>query len=220
MSEDQKIIITEKYGPNCIQSNMQKRPYLRKPEGFVEIYSADKDGNSEQLIGKSNLVVYSGREWLISRAFNIQNPYIDSSNAEAIYWIGIGNGGCEISNPLMPVPPANDNTGLNSEIAFTSSASPDYGDYRVGSGYYKKILDAITFEQDTPNDNKYLIAKVNATISSGDAVGYAINEAALFTAMSGSGGWSGPFHLFSRVTFASIVKIVDVRLIFYWYIYV
>ena len=220
MSEDQKIIITEKYGPNCIQSNMQKRPYLRKPEGFVEVYSADEDGNSKQLVGKSNLVLYSGREWLLSRAFNMQNPYIDSSNAEAIYCIGIGNGGCELLNPLAAVPPTNDDTSLQSEIVFTSTPSPLYGDYRAGVGYYKKVLDSCTFEQDAPNNNRYLVAKVSATIGTGDAIGYSINEAGLFTAMSGSGGWDGPFHLFARVTFASIVKVMERRLIFYWYIFV
>lgn len=220
MSEDQKIIITETYGSKCIDSKIIKRSSARKPEGYVEVYSVDDENNIKQLVGKSNLVVYSGREWLISRAFNIQNPHIDSSNAEALYWIGIGSGGCEIANPLIPVPPTNDDSGLNSEVAFTSTPSPLYGDLRMGYGYYKKLIDGVTFERDTANNNKYLIAKVDATIGSGDGIGYAINEAGLFTAESGSGGWNGPFHLFARVTFSSIVKTSERRLIFNWYIFV
>lgn len=188
-------------------------------KGFVEVYEL-LDARKEQLIGKSNLVVYMGREWLISRIFNSQNPNIDSSNGEAIYWIGVGSGGCELANPLIPVPPTNDDTGLNSEIVFTSVNSPYYGDYRAGYGYYKKVLDGITYQQDSGNNNKYLIARINATVGAGDAVGCTVNEAALFTAMSGSGGWNGPFHMFARVTFASIVKTSERRLIFYWYIFV
>lgn len=219
MSDAYEIVIKENYGASCLVDKECKDSTPRKPQGFVEVYEVNENGEQSQLVGKSNLVVYMGREWLASRAFNTRNLAIDSSNEEAIYWIGIGSGGAEPLNPLIPIPPNNDNTSLNSEVMLTTTSSPYYGDLR-GGGYYKKVLDSVTFEQDIANSNKYLIAKVAATIGSGDAEGSTINEAGLFTAMSGSGGWNGPFHLFARVTFSSIVKTTERRLIFVWYIYV
>ena len=81
-------------------------------------------------------------------------------------------------------------------------------------------FDQIEFERDPLNDDKWLILKVTVTIGVDDANGSQISEAGLFTAESSAGGWAGDFFLFARVTFSSIVKTSDRRLVFVWYLYV
>jgi len=86
-------------------------------------------------------------------------------------------------------------------------------------GYYKIPFDGITFEQDSLNDDKWLVIKIMITVGVDDANGKQLSEAGLYTAESSSGGYGGPFTLFARVTYPSIVKTVDRRLIYCWYLF-
>ena len=62
--------------------------------------------------------------------------------------------------------------------------------------------------------------KITTTIGIDDANGEQLSEAGLFSAASRVGAYSGQFSLFARVTFPSLVKSSDRRLIFVWYLYV
>ena len=62
--KDTEIRITEIYGDKCFVDKFQEGGGgKRRPEGMVEIYEEDEDGN-KRLVRKSNLVVYIGRETL------------------------------------------------------------------------------------------------------------------------------------------------------------
>jgi hypothetical protein len=88
-------------------------------------------------------------------------------------------------------------------------------------GYYKIPFDLPPeFEQDSLNDDKWLVLKIVTTVGASYANDKQLSEAGLYTAESSNGGYSGQFTLFSRVTFPSIVKTSDRRLIFTWYLYV
>ena len=211
------VNIDDNYGSSCIQDSVNGVDNkARKPEGYVEIFSIDKDGK-KQKVGKSNLVLFTGREWIASRICNIKNPGIDQDETEYINWFGLGNGGTPAGDPLNPNVPVNTDTDLSSEIPLHATDT-SCADERSGQ-FYKHPFDSIEFQQDALNDDSWLILKVTTTISVDHANGYNLNEAGLFTSNSNVGGSGGPFNIFSIVTFPSIVKDDTRQLVFYWYLY-
>lgn len=219
-----EIIIKEHYGEQCLCDSVNRRTEeVRSPKGFVEIYDVLDDG-TKKLIGKNNLVLYMGREWLASRAFNLANPYISPSQSEFLSWFGLGDGGVIPGDPFNPSPPVITQTDLSSRVMInpTDASCADYHVIEPGyleAGYYKKPFEGIEYEIDSLNNDKYLIVKVTIAIASTDANDKQLSEAALFTSESNVGSYTGPFHIFARVTFPSIVKTSDRRLIFAWFLY-
>lgn len=212
------VNINDKFGDACFKDSVSSKevPTSRKPEGFVEIYETLPDGKLK-LIGKNNLVVYVGREWVASRIFNLENTNISPDEDEWINWFGVGSGGAPAGDPLNPTTPISTDTGLSTEVPFNSSGAT-YADLR-GSDYYKHPFDIIEFQQDPSNDNTWLIAKVTTTVDTDDCNGYNLNEAGLFTSSSTAPAYGGPFNLFSKVTFPTIVKDATRQLVFMWYLY-
>lgn len=224
-----EVIAKDYYGNECLadRCNMGNQPVVRKtPHGYVEIYEVEENGK-KKLVGKSNLVLYHGREMLAQRLVNISNnPNVTPTKDEFITWFGLGNGGVILGDPLNPSPPVLTDTQLTSEMMITATDS-SAADYHVltepgydKTGYYKIPFDEVEFEQDELNDDKWLILKIQITVGSAYANGEQISEAGLFSAESALGGYTGQFSLFARVTFPSIVKTADRRLIFSWYLYV
>jgi hypothetical protein len=194
----------------------------RKPiQGIVEVYETDENGN-KQLVRKSNLVVYKGREWAAVRLTNIANPAITPDSTAFICWFGVGSGGVAGADPFDPLPPANQDDDLViDEMLHVNDAT--LGDYRIAvPGYFKTRFDSVNFEQDIYNDNRYLVIKFVATVGTSYANGSEINEAGLFAAGSNTPGpgSTGPFYMFARVTFPTILKNALRTLTFVWYIYV
>jgi len=205
-----------------------KQKKKRQPiQGKVEIYETDEHGN-KQLVRKSNLVVYKGREFAAFRLTNVADPtHVADSTAyisSAIYWFGVGSGGVAGLDPFDPLPPNNQDADLAIDSILTAAAVTGLeGDYRAGvPGYFKTLFDSVNFEQDIYNDNKYLVIKFVATVGEALANGEQLNEAGLFASPSNTPGITstGPFFLFARVTFPTILKNALRRLTFVWYIYV
>jgi hypothetical protein len=226
-----EYIIKDFYGDKCLGDAVRDgvSRVSQKPQGFVEVYEVEKTGE-KKLIGRHNLVLYQGREWLIQRMMNIDNPAVTSTKDEWINWFGLGDGGVLPADPIDPIPPVLTDTELYSNIMINASdsSSADYWNVvdadHPDIGYYKHPLDDVEFEQDALNDDNWLVAKITVTIGIDDANGNQLSEAGLFTASSDSGGYSidgsGNFTLFARTTFPSIIKTSDRRLIFRWYLYV
>ena len=213
------------YGDTCLSDGINsRRTGDRKPQGFVEIYEVGDDGK-KKLIGKSNLVVYQGREWLVQRIMNLNHSNVSSTKDEWINWFGLGNGGVLAADPLDPIPPTLTDTDLQSRVMInaTDATAADYHVVSAGypeEGFYKIAFDSVEFEQDPLNDDKWLVTKITVTVGVDDANDKELSEAGLFTSDSTSGGHTGPFYLFARVTFPSIVKTSDRRLVFSWFLYV
>ena len=214
----------DKYGDSCFKDSVNgKQSSERKPQGYVEIYEVDKDGE-KKLVGKSNLVVLCGRETIITRALDVTNSSLPSgaTKDEFICWLGVGSGGVPSGDPLGPIAPTNNDQNLYFEIPL-NSADATCGDYRIGPGgifyYYKRPFDSVTYEMDYDNSDAWLVTRIISTITIFDANGYNISEAGLFTAASRSAGYSGHFTLYSRVTFPTIVKTASRQLVFLWYLY-
>ena len=147
----------------------------RRPEGMVEIWEEDENGN-KRLVRKSNLVVYLGRETLaqmLVRQTNVDelgNPRLTSTKDDFLSWFGLGDGGVLPADPFDPVPPANENTDLQSRVMVnaTDSSSADYH-YSTESGYpkdgwYKLPFSNIVFERDILNDNRWLVLRITTTV--------------------------------------------------------
>ena len=221
-----KIEAIDHYGDECLVDNVFKGPkHDRKPKGEVRIFEVTQDGK-QKLVHKSNLVLYLGREMLAQRLVDTSNGSVTPTKDEFISWFGLGDGGVRPADPLIPVPPTSSDSDLSSPVMINDSTSTLYGDFHTigGSytkeGYYKKLFDSIEFETDALNDDRYLILKITTTIGTNDANGEQISEAGLFSAESRSGGYSGQFSLFARVTYPALIKTSERRLIFVWYLYV
>lgn len=221
--------IVENYADTLDDSINKKGSKREKPQGYVEIYDVLPNGK-KKLIGKHNLILYIGREWLAQRLVNRDNIYVTSSKDEFLTWFGVGTGGVIPGDPFNPQPPVLTNTNLSNGVMINATDS-SCADYYTATmvpaadvGYYKCPFDSVDFEQDSLNDDKYLVLKVTVTIGINDANGNQLSEAGLFTAESSSGGWGvngdKNFTLFARVTYPSIIKTSDRRLLFYWYLYV
>ena len=221
-----EIVAKDIYGDECLKDSFggPSRSKKGNPQGYVEIYEVDDSGN-KQLVGRHNLVLYIGREWLAQRIVNFNNANVTSTKDEFISWFGLGDGGVIPGDPLNPAPPTLTDTDLASQVMISATDS-SAADYHVidathpEEGYYKIPFDSIEFEQDSLNDDKSLVIKVVTTVGASYANGKQLSEAGLFTAESSLGGYTGQFTIFSRVTFPSIVKTSDRRLIFSWFLYV
>lgn len=221
------------YGDKCLADKVNANTsQSRRPQGQVHIYEQTDDG-SKKIIHKSNLVVYIGREMLAQRLVNKNNPFLTTpTKDEFVSWFGLGEGGVRAADPLDPIPPINNDEYLASPIPVSDSSASVYADFHTAgdvypgggtytaTGSYVKGFDDIEFEADVLNDNKQLILKITTTIGVNDANGYQLSEAGLFSAESNAGGHSGNFTLFAKVTFPSLIKTVERRLIFVWYLYV
>jgi len=222
-----QVQIKDFYGDECLADSFnRKRQTGRKPEGEVHIYDVTENGE-KKLLHKSNLVVYLGREVLAQSFLRSANGLGGTDyKDEFLTWFGLGSGGVLPADPLNPIPPNNQNTELESNVMI-NVADASCADYHITdvdpgystTGFYKHPFDQVDYETDPDNDDSYIIAKISISIGVDDANGSQISEAGLFTGASSAGGWPGPFHLFSRVTFPALVKTADRRLVFIWYLY-
>jgi len=222
-----KIEATDFYGDNCLKDQVvgsgNRAIGNRRPEGRVHIFEEGEDGSKRKLIHKSNLVVYVGREMLVQRAMNINNSLVSSTHNDFISWFGVGEGGVRPADPLDPTPPINNDTDLYAPLMINDTTSVVYGDYHTAggvypeTGFYKKSFDEVLFEPDNLNDDAYLIAKITTTIGVLDVNGKQLSEAGLFSANGNIP--ASNFTLFARVTYPSLIKTTERRLIFVWYLY-
>jgi len=230
-----EVIATEQYGDNCLgDSVFTGQSDSRRPKGWVEIWEEDPKTGMKKLLNKSNLIVYLGREFVVQRIFDVENTLGQDAAAassqpfpkkdEFLYWMGFGSGGVRPADPLVPTPPTLTDIKLNSlvMVSATDSSAADYhvagGDYPK-TGFYKYPFDNVEFERDYNNEDKWLIGKVTTTMGTTLCNGEQISEAGLYSAASRNPGYSGQFSLFARVTFPTLIKTVDRRIIFIWYIY-
>lgn len=212
-----EVVVKDKYGDKCLKDSMCPVSGCRKPEGYVEIYEVDKKTGKRKLVGKQNLVVYIGREYVASRIVNQENDNITPDEDEFLGWFGVGTGGAPLGDPLNPNAPISTDTSLSTEVSIHDTDT-DCGDFRSGA-YYKHPFDSIEFEQDTDNNSQWLIVKITMTLGDDDANGNNLNEAAIYTADSNAGEHTGPFNMFSLITYPTLVKDATRQIIFIWYLY-
>ncbi len=160
-------------------------------------------------------------------------------------WFGLGQGAADTEcspgsgDVFAPEPPTNEDTELACPIMINASDSssadfhikdstgyigtqcvPAPGGKYPETGHYKHPFNGVSFERDNLNDNKWLVIKISVSIGVDDANGETINEAGLYTSASNSGMYGGPFALFARVTFPTLLKDNSRRLQFVWYLFV
>ena len=220
-TKDILVQINDTYGETCLGDGcnlpLDVDEVPRKPQGSVEVFEVDEEGNKKLLEKSNNLVLYQGREYLAEMLLNTNNANTDPDTSDFLCWFGLGDGGADPADPFTPYPPTNNDTSLVNDIPF-STLSANHGDLRTGY-YYKQKFDSAAFEQDSANDNAWLVVNITTTIIAADANDYELSEAGLYLASSDTTGYSGDFWLFARVTYPVIVKTSSRRLVFVWYLY-
>ncbi len=211
-----ELNVKDNYGKCLNDSVVPLRGKERKPEGYVEIYEIGEDGIKKK-VGKHNLVVYQAREYVAERILNTNNGNTSTTPDMFVSWLGLGDGGTPVGDPLNPTAPINTDDDLSNEIPINTS-DVTCADFRTGA-YFKHPIDSVAFEQDASNNNEYLITKLTITIGTADGNGYNLSEAGLFVSNSDAGGAAGPFYIFSLITFPTIVKDSSRQLMFLWYLY-
>lgn len=206
-NNNNKTIITSNDSIN-IRDNINHRL-----QGFVTIYERRKHSNFLKLLGKHNLILYCGREWLLQRAVN--KAIISGTEDPSLFiaWFSVGTGGATTTSPFTPIDPELTDTSLANEIIINAS------DTALADGGRKHPFDTITFSQDPNNNDKYLIAEIDTTLGYDDANGYYLNEAGLVISNSNDPTIASIFKLFARCTFSTIEKDNTRELLFRWKLY-
>jgi hypothetical protein len=168
-----------------------------RPKGEVTICEK-KNGKLIPIFHKDNLIVFSGRHWLLRRAFGVSmDGNVSSIYDKTIRWFGVGNGGGEPGNPLQAGATYGQDENLYQPVRIRSDldpADPGYtmyaSDYNGNHGYYKRFSSVVIREDHANpytvgNVTKYppIIAEIRIELSSDDADGGSyedLNEAALF----------------------------------------
>ena len=190
----------------------RKDKFLR---GYVDIYT-QRRGGKRTYVGRSNLIVYCSREWILTSIFNLDNTNLGLPNGHnqwGVYWISLGD--CNPDDPANPPAPQDTDTSLVNEHVIGSGSQ--YAD----SGK-KKSFDAVQFLQDSSKDNRYLITQVTTTFEFDEVNSGAntpINEAALWISDSNDPSVASNFLMFARTTFPTINKDANLQLQVLWYIY-
>jgi len=218
------ITLTDKY--RTLKDRVSIGSNNLRPRGEVSIFERH-NGKLRSLTDKPNMIVFSGREWLLRRAFG---SAWDQNNSDiydkVIKWFGVGNGGGEAGNPLQAGATAGSDTGLVSPVrlrddlvitdpGYALYASNYLGDY----GYYKTFSSVIIRED---RGNPYavdgvtyyppLIAEIRIELSSDDANGDSyedLNEACLFVAdpdVTDPGGESSSGGAIGNIDVTKITK--------------
>ena len=179
-------------------------------KGYVEIF--DKE-TGENLVKKQNLIVYDSREVILQRMLNYNRVTGTNDRNLFVSWLSVGTGGALTTDPLNPVAPKLNDTGLYEEIVLDSNNNT-YTD----SGK-KKPFDTIEIQQDNANDNRYLVGKITTTLLRTEGNGHDLSEAALWLTNTTDPNSVTDVKLFSRVTFSTIRKDSNRELILVWYLF-
>ncbi len=182
--------------------------------GEVEIYIINNKTKERKLHCNShNLIVYSGREWVLSRILNINNTNILPNSADYISWLSVGTGGAPVSDPLSPIPPTNMDSSLANEVPIIAGA------VNLADNGNKIGFSDVSFLQDNLNMNRYLITRLSVLFDETMLNGYNINEAGLWISNSNQPTLANVYYLFARYTFPSISKSPDIQFEIIWYLY-
>lgn len=213
-----KINDREKMHDKCSSLVKPEGPFIRK--GFVQII--DKD-TGEFLVkhapcefggtGTSNLIVWQGREIVPQILFEKDRNLNSLQKDLRLRWLSVGSGGADAVNVLSPIAPDSPDFALNQEIII------DAGEINYADGGKKKYFDSVDFEQDSENDNRFLIGKATTTLKYDEANGYDLNEAGIWLSNSSDPNAAVTFELFARVTFSTIRKDDQRELVILWYFY-
>jgi hypothetical protein len=216
-------------------------------KGRVVIHGRDKGEQNFKLItDKSNLIVYRGRNWLMSRAFGMDmatGVRPDWYN-RTIKWFGIGTGGTPVGgDPLDIASPELVDCSLAAHediggLSYMETTDGGY-QYKAFDGGYPLFIhdpdvpvgpevlctDDLTTDPvdglDYYGDN-YLVGLIQVTLDSteGNGSGYLdLNEVGLFCSETQAGYLDADINIFARCTFSTIRKSSARELIFTWYIF-
>jgi len=179
-----------------------------KPKGYVQIFEHNKRTNCFKLLnGGNNHIVYTGREWLPQRVFNVNRDPAIHANEWSVYWFGLGTGGATMDDPFNPLEVQLTDEELVNPIVIDAS-NPTYAD-----GGKKAPFDDVQILQDPDENNKYLLAQIDITITA--ATGDKVNECGLYISESHE-PTATTFVLFARYTFSTVELTDDRDILFRW----
>lgn len=164
----------------------------------VEIYK-----NDELLYTTENLIVLTGRNWLMQRVFNMD---YDSSNTKSLYtprWFALGGGSTSPDMLFQPLWPSKWDKDVWVPLNFAPVRGPKHNFDRT-----KKLIDNVTF-------TGFTTAQLTLMVDTNELSGCNINEAAIF--VSDDDNDTNDFVMFSHVTFPTFHKSAADNFKIMWY---
>lgn len=223
ISDEYNSIIHNSLRRNEENIQIEDRHSMR---GYVYGIHETKDGKKELFYHNHNHIVINGRRWLMQRA--VGSSLEDCNNQEnySICWFGLGEGGVNSSNPLLPLYTPDQTEELSAPIKIKGNNQSS--DYSYDINGYKK-----TFKKDESGRNAQMsFSKVNSEVLalftlivdyddcpySVPNLGAKISEMGLYCAASENSSETD-FVLFSRYCMPLKFKSYSDKLSLLWYVY-
>ena len=185
-------------------------------KGHVRLFQLT-DFGKVLLVDKNNLIVYSGREWVLSRLVGVDNSNISAKSSDTISWLSFGTGGAPAGDPENPTPPSSNDNSIQ-EITIDSN-DPNLYDGKKIPLKMAEYSSEIQFIQDNALDNRYLMVRCATVLNEDQANDQEINEAALWISDSNIATEATRFSLFAHVTFPTFTKQANFKYLFEWIIH-
>ncbi|MEN3039601.1 MAG: hypothetical protein ABDI07_10730 [Candidatus Kryptonium sp.] len=182
-------------------------------KGVLKIY----DGENNIIMESENLILYSGREFIMSILLNSNNSNIaQQSNSYRLGFWALGNGGLlDPFDPTTRILPSPNDLDLNNKLQGFDSNLQTVTNNR----FYKRYSNTI-FLTDSTNNDRYLITVVTLRLEENEFENTHINEAGLYLARSENAkDPNNDFKIFSKTTFPSVFKSAGNILNFSWHFY-
>jgi len=189
---------------------------MKRFKNKIVIYDAL---TKEKILEKENLVVKSGRVFMLEKLSDILAPGNVTSNAERkLIFFSIGSGGTSLGEYDSPLVPLDSDTGLAQPIPFTALNDGKYCKL-VDNNYYGKFFEEPpTSAWDIDDELNKVSLFYSVKISPTDARGEVVNEMS-FNFGRLSNGEVVDDGMFSRITFSSLFLKSDVSYDIMYYIY-
>lgn len=165
---------------------------MHTQSSFLDNCKLNKDVVGEVIIQviENDTITIAKPNLIVAKARHILSHLLGSGDSDyAISRLVLGGGGCNPNDMFVPIPPTVNDIGLYDLVTFSKPAA------------------GITFKPTPENSNSVLFTFI-VNKEEGNGTGTAIyNELGLFTTNN---------HMFSRVTFPSISKTNQIKLIITW----
>lgn len=192
--------------------------------GYVFAIHETKDGKKELIDFNHNHIVICGRKWLMQRAVGSSMSETPNQHDWTISWFGVGQGGANSSDPLLPLYTPDQQEDLVAPMKIFNTYYTDYVYADEGRKKSFQQINGANAQMKYDNINSEVVALFHLPVEFNDCpyelpnLGASINELALYAAPNND-PTCDEFVMFSRYCLPTKHKSFNDKYTFLWYIY-